>query len=119
CGSFPTNGTAAARRFLHVGFHIGVYDASGSQPVLSEGRMSFTGLAEGAGYAKAVRFDDVQSFDAALDELLEVDGPVLVELMTEPLRKGYVKPPVPTEKLPGALAQDWPTVRDSLAASKG
>ena len=114
-GSLLTIANAAPRRFLHVVFHNGVYDTSGSQPVLSEGRMSFTALAEGAGYAKAVRFDDVESFDAGLDELLEVDGPVLVELMTEPVRRDYQRPPVPTEKTAGALAQDWPVVRDSLA----
>jgi sulfopyruvate decarboxylase subunit beta len=116
-GSLLTVASATPRRFMHVVFHNGVYDTSGSQPILSEGRMSFTGLAEAAGYTKAVRFDDVESFDAALDDLLEVDGPVLVELMTEPLRRDYVKPPVPTEKTPGPLAQDWQRVRDHLAAS--
>ena len=79
--------------------------------------MSFTGLAEGAGDAKVARFDDVESFDAALDELLDVDGPVLVELMTEPLRRDYVRPTPAQERLPGPLAQDWPTVRDSLASA--
>jgi len=88
-GSLLTIANATPRRFLHVVFHNGVYDTSGAQPVLSEGRMSFCGLAEGAGYVKAVRFDDVETFDASLDELLEVDGPVLVELMTEPLNRPY------------------------------
>ena len=114
-GSMLTIASAAPRRFLHIVFHNGVYDTSGSQPILAEGRMSFTGLAEGAGYVKAVRFDDVESFDAAFDELLDVDGPVLVELMTEPLRKDYVRPTPAQERLPGALAQDWPGVRDALA----
>ena len=62
-----------------------------------------------------MRFDDVESFDAAFDELLDVDGPVLVELMTEPLRKDYVRPTSAQERLPGALAQDWPGVRDAIA----
>jgi sulfopyruvate decarboxylase subunit beta len=114
-GSLLTIAGAEPRRFLHVIFHNGVYDTSGSQPVLAEDRMSFTGLAESAGYAKAVRFDDVESFDAALDDLLEVDGPVLVELMTEPVRRDYVRPSAPTEKAPGPLAQDWVGVRDALA----
>ena len=115
-GSLLTIANAAPHRFLHVVFNNGVYDTSGGQPVVSEERASFAALAEGAGYARAVRFDDVESFDAALDELLEVDGPVLVELMTEPLGTGYQAPPIPTEKTPGPLALDWPAVRDALAA---
>jgi sulfopyruvate decarboxylase subunit beta len=119
-GSLLTVANAAPRRFLHVVFHNGVYDTSGGQPVLAEGRMSFATLAEGAGYAKAVRFDDVESFDAALDELLEVDGPVLVELMTQPTGQGYRaerRPATATTATPprAALALNWPAVRDSLA----
>lgn len=113
-GSLLTIANAAPRRFLHVVFHNGVYDTSGSQPILAGDRVSFTALAEGAGYARTARFDDVESFDAALDDLLEVDGPVLVELMTEPLREGYQQPPIPTELAAGPLSQDWPVVRDAL-----
>ena len=116
-GSMLTVANAAPRRFLHVVFHNGVYDTSGSQPILSEGRMSFVGLAEGSAYAKAVRFDDVESFDAGLDELLEIDGPVLVELMTAPVGKEWVSKPEPETKPTPALAGDWPVVRDSLAAA--
>ena len=114
-GSLLTISNAQPRRFLHVVFHNGVYDTSGGQPVLAEGRMSFTALAEGAGYAKAVRFDDVETFDAALDELLEIDGPVFVELMTEPLRKGFDAGPPPTERPRPPLAQDWRAVHAALA----
>jgi sulfopyruvate decarboxylase subunit beta len=116
-GSLLTIASAAPRRFLHVVFHNGVYDTSGAQPVLAEGKMSFAGLAESAGYARAARFDDVESFDAALDELLDVDGPVLVELMTEPANRPYRRSEPPTERPTPVLALNWPTVRDSLAAS--
>jgi len=113
-GSLLTIANAAPQRFLHIVFHNGVYDTSGGQPILAEDRISFAALAEGAGYAKGVRFDDVESFDAALDDLLDADGPVLVELMTEPLGEGYQKPPTPTAKVSGPVAQEWPVVRDSL-----
>ena len=116
-GSLLTIANAAPRRFLHVVFHNGVYDTSGGQPVVSEAQASFAALAEGAGYARAVRFDDVESFDAALDELLDVDGPVLVELMTEALGAGYQAPPLLTEPTSGPLALDWPVVQDALAAT--
>ncbi|MEX2446451.1 MAG: thiamine pyrophosphate-dependent enzyme [Dehalococcoidia bacterium] len=114
-GSLVTIANAAPRRFLHVVMHNGVYDTSGAQPLPAEGRISFTGLAESAGYAKAVRFEDAESFDASLDELLEVDGPVLVELMTQPLNAFYtLQPPSDTPRTP-PLAQTWPGVHDALA----
>jgi len=122
-GSLLTIGNASPRRFLHVVLHNGVYDTSGAQPVLAEGRMSFADMAKGAGYADAVRFDDIESFELALDDLLETDGPVLVELITEPTGDSYQAPepgtskPLPADGRPGpsALAEVWPKVRDSLA----
>ena len=122
-GSLLTIGNAAPRRFMHVVMHNGVYDTSGAQPVLSEGNMSFADLAKGAGYADAVRFDDIESFELAIDDLLDTDGPVLVELITEPSGDSYQGPePGTSKQLPedgrpvaSALADAWPKVRDSLA----
>jgi phosphonopyruvate decarboxylase len=116
-GSLLTIAHAAPRRFLHAVFRNGVYDTSGGQPVLAEERMSFVAMAEGAGYARAASFDSAESFDAALDELLEVDGPVLVELFTQPSGVGYSPPPRMTEPAPAPLALNWVTVRDSLAGA--
>jgi sulfopyruvate decarboxylase subunit beta len=126
-GSLLTISQAAPRRFLHVVFHNGVYDTSGSQPLPGEGRVSFADLARSAGYAEAVRFEDIESFELALDELLEVDGPVLVELLSEPTAEGYRPPshpataeahPAGERAAPSALADVWPVVRDSLARSR-
>jgi thiamine pyrophosphate-dependent acetolactate synthase large subunit-like protein len=110
-----------------VVFHNGVYDTSGAQPLPAEGRVSFAELARSAGYADAVRFEDIESFDLALDDLLEVDGPVLVELISEPTSAGYRPPSYPTtaephpsgeRPAPSALAEAWPRVRDSLAGPR-
>lgn len=117
-GSLLTIANTAPRRFLHVVFHNGVYDTSGAQPVLAEGSMSFAGLAESAGYARAARFEDVETFDAALDDLLDVDGPVLVELLTEPVNRPYQRSEPPQERPTPVLALNWPVVRDSLASSR-
>jgi sulfopyruvate decarboxylase subunit beta len=124
-GSLLTVANAAPCRFLHVVFHNGVYDTSGAQPILAEGNMSFAEMAKGAGYAEAVRFDDIESFDVALDELLAVDGPVFVELISEPTgeqfsgSRGAEQPLAAGERpRPSALADIWPKVRDSLAADE-
>ena len=114
-GSLITIADAAPRRFLHVVLHNGVYDTSGAQRVPGEGRASFVTLAEAAGYAQAARFEDAESFDAALDALLEVDGPVLVELMTQPTGVGYQTPAFASERGRHPFAANWRSVRDALA----
>jgi len=114
-GSMLTIAGAAPRRFLHVVLHNGVYDTSGAQPLPSEGNVSFVALAEAAGYAQAVRFEDAESFDGALDALLEVDGPVLVELMTLPTGVGFQTPPFPSAPRRHPFAANWRTVREALA----
>ena len=114
-GSLVTIGNAAPRRFLHVVLNNGVYDTSGAQPVPGEGSISFAALAEASGYVQAVRFGDVESFDAALDALLEVDGPVLVELMTQPTGIGYQVPEFAQAPRRHPFATNWRGVRDALA----
>lgn len=113
-GSLVTIANAAPPRFLHVVFHNGTYETSGGQPLPAEGRVSFAAMAEGAGYARAVRYDDAEAFDADLDDLLATDGPVLVELITQPAGAYYQPAPPPTKPAKGALARNWPTVRDAL-----
>lgn len=115
-GSLVTIANAEPARFLHVVMHNGVYDTSGAQPLPAEGRISFAALAAAAGYAEAIRFDDAEVFDAAIDDLLEVTGPVMVELITEPAGTPYTPgPPQRTPETP-ALATNWPAVRDALKA---
>jgi len=114
-GSLLTIAGTAPRRFVHVVLHNGVYDTSGAQPLVSEGNVSFTALADAASYAQTAKFYDVESFDAALDALLEVDGPVLVELMTQPTGAGYQTPPFPDAKRRHPFAENWRGVRDALA----
>jgi phosphonopyruvate decarboxylase len=113
-GSLVTIANAEPARFLHVVMHNGVYDTSGAQPLPAEGRVSFASLAAAAGYAEAVRFDDAEAFDGALDDLLEVTGPVMVELMTQPAGTSYT--PGEPQRVPQtpALAANWPAVRAAL-----
>ena len=114
-GSLATIAGAAPRRFLHVVFHNGVYEVSGGQPIPAAGKISYAALAQAAGYAAAERFDDVETFDGALDGLLAVDGPVLVELITNPEGDFYAAPPPSAQAQPPLLARNWPPVRADLA----
>lgn len=113
-GSLATIAHAGPTKFLHVVMHNGVYETSGAQPIPSEGRISFAGLAREAGYSQVARFDDVEAFDAQLDELLAQDGPTLVELITAPTRSFYTPGPPPSERPIPGVARNWPGVRDAL-----
>ena len=114
-GSLATIAQAAPKRFLHVVFHNGVYETSGGQPLPGEGALSFVGMAREAGYPHAFRFDDVEALDAAMEEILALPGPTLVELITAPAGSFYQPEPPPTERQTPALARNWPLVREALA----
>ena len=74
-GSLATIAHAAPANFLHVVLHNGIYETSGAQTIPAEGQISFAGMAREAGYRQAHRFDDVEAFDAQLDEILSRGGP--------------------------------------------
>ena len=115
-GSLATIANAAPRKFLHVVMRNEMYETSGGQPLAAAQGLSFSGMAREAGYAHAVRFDDAEAFDAALDDLLDMDGPVFVELITASTNSFFKAAPPPTERPTPALAKNWPVVRESLRA---
>ena len=100
-GSLATIAHAAPANFLHVVLHNGVYETSGAQVIPGAGRISFAGMAREAGYADTVRFDDVEAFDAQLDEIPELGrsnaggvdhGPVRLVLPARPAAPGAAHP---------------------------
>jgi len=117
-GSLLTIANSAPENFVHLVFNNGVYDTSGAQPTLAANSMSFAELARSAGYPHTYTFDNAETFDSEFDEILNQSGPILIELMTEPIGKGYVPPKHPDEPETPALAKNWPVVRNSLSAKK-
>lgn len=113
-GSLATIANAAPRKFLHIVMRNEVYETSGGQPLPAADGLSFAGMAREAGYAHCVRFDDVETFDAELDDLLAMDGPVFVELVTAATDSFYKAAAPPTERPTPALAKNWPVARDAL-----
>lgn len=57
-------------------------------------------------------------FDAALEDLLEVDGPVLVELMREPTGAGYVRASTGVGFSSRAEARTWLVVRKAVGRER-
>lgn len=80
-GALVTVAEAAPANFYHFVFENGHYETSGNQTIPAGGRVDFCQLALGAGYAKAVSFDDAEALRAALPGLLKERGPVLIRLV--------------------------------------
>ena len=114
-GSLGTVAGAAPKNFVHIVVHNGVYETSGSQPLPSQSQVDFAQMAEGAGYAQTASFGDAEEFDAAIDELLAAEGPILIQLYTRPGGRFYTARPTPPGSTP-AFARMWPPVAEALAS---
>lgn len=83
-GSLTTISEQAPQNLYHFVFENGVYAVTGGQPIPGEGKLSFQGLAQGAGYAAAYDFDNLEELATSLPGILRQKGPVLVNLRIEP-----------------------------------
>ena len=83
-GTLVTVGGQAPENLYHFVLDNGVYAITGGQPVPNAGKVSFTTLAEAAGYASAFEFEDLEELATSMDRLMSATGPVLVALKTEP-----------------------------------
>lgn len=81
-GSLATIAGAAPRNLTHVVMANGVYQTSGSQGIPAQGKVDFEKLAEASGYAHAETIDNLEDFRIRWPELLTMEGPVMVQLMT-------------------------------------
>ena len=59
-------------------FENGTYEANGSHPTPGRNRVSFTGLAQSAGYRSCHVFDDLAAFTARIGSILQEPGPTFV-----------------------------------------
>ena len=88
-GSLATIAGMAPTNLYHFVFNNGIYSVTGGQPVPAPG-VEYSKAAEACGYASSYRFDDVESLDSSLPEILASPGPVLIEIMVkgEPQAEG-------------------------------
>ena len=82
-GSLVTVAGKAPRNLYHFVFDNGVYAITGGQPVPNVGRFSFAELAKAAGYSAAYEFDDLEELATSIDEIMGLDGPVLLSIKTD------------------------------------
>jgi sulfopyruvate decarboxylase subunit beta len=82
-GSLATVAGAAPANFYHFVFKNGVYQVSGSQAIPASSTVDFSTMAKGAGYAAAYTFDNLEDLRVRLAAILEEQGPVMIQLLTE------------------------------------
>ena len=78
-----TIASAPAKNLRIVVFHNGAYSSTGGQPLSGGGRLSFAAIAKGAGFAWAVESNNEADCKARLDELLETQGPAILDVRLE------------------------------------
>lgn len=83
-GTLTTVAHHKPRRFLHVVVNNGVQFNGGTNFAAPHPQADFAGLALAAGYAQARRIDNFADWQAALPELLQAEGAVLVDLVVQP-----------------------------------
>jgi sulfopyruvate decarboxylase subunit beta len=83
-GTLVTIANAAPKNLVHCLCQNGTYETNGAVSVPGGGQVSFTGLARAAGYPTAYAFDKLDDWEAAIDRILQEDGPIFVDLKVEP-----------------------------------
>ena len=79
-GSLATVAGMRPKNMFHFVFNNGIYAITGGQPVPAPG-VEYAKVAKACGYMSSHRFEDTEAFDNALPEILQTEGPVLIELI--------------------------------------
>ena len=112
-GTLVTIAGQAPANLYHIVLDNGMYAMTGGQPVPGQGRLSYQGLAEAAGYAKVFEFDDLEEWTTQIGEVLDERGPVLIVMKTVPeITDWRNSPPAPGRR----MAEAAPVARAALAA---
>ena len=112
-GTLVTIAGQAPANLYHIVLDNGMYAMTGGQPVPNQGRLSYQGLAEAAGYAKIFEFDDLEEWTTQIGEVLDERGPVLIVMKTVPeITDWRNNPPAGGRR----MAEAAPMARAALAA---
>ncbi len=79
-GSLVTIAGQQPKNLIHIVFEDGKYQTTGGQPVPGAGTFDLAGMARSAGIQASYEFDDLEEFVSELPGLLELEGPVFVNL---------------------------------------
>ena len=107
-GSLVTVANMSPSNFVHFVSQNNAYEVNGNFPIPGASKLKFDGLALEAGYRHAFSYDDCTQFKADINEILNMQGPVMVCLHVEP---GEI---YPTEYTTIHSAESRSTFRNAL-----
>jgi thiamine pyrophosphate-dependent acetolactate synthase large subunit-like protein len=107
-GALVTIAQCRARNLLVFVAQNNTYEVTGNQNIPGAGAVEFHHVARACGFPEAFHFADAREYETHLDELLHLQGPVLVSVRLEP---GAEPPPNRRQ------TEDTPYLRGSLAES--
>lgn len=84
------------------------YEITGNQPIPGAGTVDFCAMARAAGFRRVYKFDEPQTYERALPDILHSNGPVFVTAIVAPGSEG---------PLGRRLEESAPYLRCSLAES--
>ena len=82
-GSLVTIVASGATNLYHFVFANGLHQSTGNQNLPAQGKFDWLALAKAAGYPHAMRIEAAEDLIERLPKILDLDGPVLVELAIE------------------------------------
>ena len=82
-GSLVTVASLAPSNYYHFIFYNGLYQSSGNQTIPGHGKTDLCQVALASGYKKAWRVSSKGEFLEALPEIMNSEGPVLIEIEIE------------------------------------
>jgi len=83
-GILPTIAEQAPANFYHFMLDNECYATTGGQPVPNAKNVAYDVIARGAGYPRALAFDQLADFEAGIAAVLAQPGPVFVALKVVP-----------------------------------
>ena len=83
-GTLVTVGNVAPKNFVHCVFENGTYETNGAVPIPGAGKISFSGFAKIAGYARTYEISTAEDWDRQLPTILREPGPIFVDLKVQP-----------------------------------
>ena len=114
-GTLVTIAGQAPSNLYHIVLDNGMYAMTGGQPVPNVENVSYTGLAQAAGYAKAFEFDDLEEWTTRIGEVLSEQGPVLIVMKTVPEITDWRSAPPPRRR---RMPEAAPVARAALAGGR-
>ncbi len=83
-GSLVTIGGVAPENLVHFLFQNNCYEVNGKHPIPDADRISFTGLAQAAGYRTVADFTGLDTFRTELPAFMDAPGPAFATLHVDP-----------------------------------